>query len=124
MRYFDEKMHTNSKYFLSIQLKLTGRVNDRLLYHLRICGDSCPAKLRCQPIDTLHVATLEGIAGDTLSGHVVSCQEGVLQRFDKMEILDTTLRTGNCLTVVREEIESLLRMDNQLAARVTLKLLV
>ena len=48
--------------------------------------------------------------------HVVLRQEGVLQRLHEVEVLDAALRTGDGLTVVREEVEPLVRVDDQLAA--------
>jgi len=48
--------------------------------------------------------------------HVVLRQEGVLQRLHEVEVLDAALRTRDGLTVVREEVEPLVRVDDQLAA--------
>lgn len=64
-----------------------------VVVYLRVCCDSRPAELRGETVDTLHVGSLEGVAGNTLPRHVISRQEGVLQWLDKVEILDTTLGT-------------------------------
>ena len=48
-------------------------------------------------------------------------QERVLQRLDKVEVLNSALWTGNCLTVVREEVESLFRVNDELSTGVALQ---
>ena len=44
----------------------------------------------------------------------------MLQGLDEVEVLDTALRTRDRLTVVREEVEPLLRMDDKLPTGGTL----
>lgn len=45
----------------------------------------------------------------------------MLQRLDKVEVLNSALWTGNCLTVVREEVESLFRVNDELSTGVALE---
>ena len=45
----------------------------------------------------------------------------MLQRLDKVEVLNSALWTGNCLTVVREEVESLFRVNDELSTGVALQ---
>ena len=45
----------------------------------------------------------------------------MLQRLDEVEVLNTALGARDCLTVVREEVESLFRMNDKLSTRVALK---
>ena len=45
----------------------------------------------------------------------------MLQRLDEVEVLDAALGAGHGLTVIREEVDPLVRMNNQMATRVALK---
>ena len=81
--------------------------------------------MRSESIDTKVASSLISLAAGhvlLLLAHVVPGQEGVLQRLDEVEVLHPALRTRHCLTVVREEVESLLRMDDQLTTRIALKI--
>lgn len=54
-------------------------------------------------------------------GDILPGQEAVLQRLDEVEVLDAALGAGHGLTVIREEVDPLVRMNHQMATRVALK---
>ena len=85
-----------------------------VVIHLAICCDSCPWELVGQPRDP--VFSRGHGPGDILPG-----QEAVLQRLDEVEVLDAALGAGHGLTVIREEVDPLVRMNHQMATRVALK---
>ncbi len=54
-------------------------------------------------------------------GDILPGQEALLQRLDKVEVLDAALGAGHGLTVVRKKVDPLVRMNHQMATRVALK---
>ena len=74
---------------------------------LRAGCNSGPAELGCQmsPRAGVHVVH---------PSDILLREERVFERLDEVEVLDPTVRAGDSLAVVREEVEPLLRMDDKL----------
>ena len=68
----------------------------------------------------MRAQTHRAAVGAVHPGDVLLGEEGALERLDEVEVLDTALRTRDRLTVVREEVEPLLRMDDKLPTGGTL----
>ena len=63
------------------------------MINLAISCDSRPRELVGQPRDP-------GVPGSHDSAHILLGQEAVLERLDKVEVLDTALGTGHGLAVI------------------------
>ena len=72
------------------------RTHKLLLIPLTVCSYPGPGHLMCQPTD----AVMTGAPGGRGLAGILLGQETLLQRLHKVEVLDTALGTGHCLTVV------------------------